>query len=116
MANPHNLKVGQTVVFVPGPYGNHKEERHFAVATIGRKYFTVTPNFNNWRIDLETLWVDGQGYSSPGEIKTSVEAWEAEKQMRLTWKRIRERVGGPIPPHLTQDNLDQLLKQLTKEI
>jgi hypothetical protein len=62
------------------------------ISNIGTKWLSCqyfdeqnSCTYGKLRIDIETLWVDGGGYSSPGQAYVSKEEYEAEYLLNLAW-------------------------------
>ena len=53
------------------------------------------------RIDIDTLKVDGKGYSSPGRCYLSREDYEMELQVSIDWGNFILRLPVTPPPGVT---------------
>ena len=89
----------------------HKEEE-FTITTVGRKWAPL--DRNNWRLKIETMWIDGRGYSSPGRCWLSREDWLKEKERRDQWKIFRDLVMAKyaVPDHLATEEIYQMCGQV----
>lgn len=107
MSNPHNLKVGQKLWFV-GARG-FRNEYEVEIINVGRVYASIS---RAGRIFLDTLLVDGGGYSSPGRCYLSRDAWDAEKSRDLAWANIRSAISQQ---HSTPKDFDPIkLAEISK--
>lgn len=112
MANPHNIKVGQELWFVPTRYGSKKREHALTVTKVGRVWAEVTGGHVGWRFDLETLQIDGKDYTSPGTVYLNKEVWFAENGRQSLRTRIRHIAEGGIRNHITTEQLKAILEIL----
>lgn len=106
------LTVGQELWYVP-------EDRRFVgqahavrITKIGRKWAEVGRGLG--RVNIETLWVDGGNYSSPGRCWLSREAWEAETIRQEAWSRLKEVVGRmwAAPDNISEADIRQITERL----
>lgn len=87
------IKPGDKLWFVPKDHWAGPN-RFVEVEKVGRKwgYFP-----RNYRFDVNTLDVDGRGYSVPGHLYRDRDAWEARRRADYAWDRvtwhIRNRTG-----------------------
>lgn len=92
------LKVGDKLWRVAGDYGRPPVlGRPATVAKIGRKWATLD-GWQNERIDLETLVIDGGQYSSPGRCYHSRVAYENERLLKKHWEDFVSRLARSSPP------------------
>ena len=108
MSNPHNIKPGQELWFVPARYCNDRKEYAVTVAKVGRAWATVS-NGPNCRFDLETLEFDTGGYNSPGCVYLSQEQWLLEKKRQLIWLNIGHATSRRLPDHVSVEQLEKFL-------
>lgn len=83
------LTVGQQLYYVPSQ--RRAEPGFVTVTKVGRKWAEIGPNR---RVNMETMALDGGGYSSPGTCYLSKEEHDAEVELRDTWARFRELMDG----------------------
>lgn len=81
------LTVGQELWYVPADARDRGRSCTVRVRSIGRKWAQV----DGWlgQINIETWFVDGGGYSSPGRCWLNREAWEAEQRRLAAWDELR---------------------------
>lgn len=76
------------------------------VVKVGRKWATL--NRYHGRIDLETLSVDGGGYSSPARCYLSREVYELERSTEIEWAKLKsELLYKSRPADVTIENIKQ---------
>jgi hypothetical protein len=81
-----DLKVGQTLWYVPNNYGRHPQQgRTVTVEKVGRKWAYID---HNERVDIKTMWVDGGQYSSPGKCYPSKEAYDNMVACQTEWSGL----------------------------
>jgi hypothetical protein len=106
------LTVGQVLLFVPadnrwsGPY-------EVTVEKVGRRWATMSRGCG--RVDINTLIVDGAGYSSPGRCYLSREEWESRRRADAAWKalcRHMERARWKAPDHLNAADIAKAAEAL----
>lgn len=73
MANPHNLKIGQRLWYVPS--NRKKEQAEVVIEKLGHKWFTLVSK-HYVRYDVETLGSDTH-YGAKDCLHLSREAYEA---------------------------------------
>jgi hypothetical protein len=86
------LTVGQKLWFVP--YQRRVEAHEVIVEKVGRKWASI----GYYRINIDTLKVDGGQYSSPGACYLSKEAYEAEIKLNQEWDAFRRLVDANYAP------------------
>ena len=79
------VTVGQRLLYVPAQ--NRGPPREVTVTRVGRKWFEANGVYS--RISIETLWVDGGQYGSPGRCWLSAESYEAEKSRQAAWSEFK---------------------------
>lgn len=97
------LQVGQKLWFVPNdrrscaPY-------EVTVEKIGRKWASIG---RRGRINLETLAVDGGGYSSPGQCYEDRAVYEAKVALQAAWSSFQNKVRHQwrVPDGVTMDTI-----------
>jgi len=105
------LSVGQTLWFVPSHSWNG-QPCSVTVQRIGRRWAYITGGSGNDRIDIETLALDGRGYSSPGRCWRWRGAWEHEEKRRAAWRELVSRLSHHPPDHLTLDDIKKIAAQV----
>lgn len=106
--NPHNLYVGQQLWCELSE--RRGGDRFVTITKLGNKWATLEGH-RPYRIDLETLWIDGQGYTSPGRCWLDKEARETERVTDEAWKSLLPQFGGYSanrPPHVTLTIIEQI--------
>jgi hypothetical protein len=113
MSNPYKLKPGDTLVAARTDGTLYAGQ--WTIRSVGRKW-AVIDSPRSRRVDLETLEIDGGGYSSPGRCYLSPEHYEREMQRLALWKQLREYVNtfNP-PPSMTLERLEGILGALRGE-
>ena len=106
MSNPHNLQVGQKLYF---PGSKFARERELTITWIGRIW--ATTERDRERLNLETLYIDGGAYSSPGRVWLSKAEWDAYANVQLAWNNLHARLrqqGYHCPEGMTLQAIDQI--------
>jgi len=87
------FEAGQKLWFVPAQKYNG-EPKEVEIARVGRKWLILSSHNmrHGSRVDMNNLYLDGHGYSSPGRCYLSKETWEAEQKMESTWYEFKELV------------------------
>ena len=99
MKNPHNLKVGDTLFHVPNHYyGREAPGAEVTITKVGRKWAHVGVGWGAGKVHIETLCVDGGGYSSPGRCYLSSGHYEAHMALDSAWRTFAERVNVHAKP------------------
>lgn len=83
------LVEGQELWFVPQQRYLGKP-RFVTVTKVGRVWAQISEG--GYRINKDTLAVDGQGFTSPGKCYASRELYEAETQRQETWSDLRRKI------------------------
>lgn len=116
MPNPYNLTIGQKLWYVPGDT-HFDRPREYEIVKIGRQWAQLGADgqaYREFRADLETLAIDGHGYSSPGRCYLSLEAYEAEVGLSVAWRSFQrdiERMRAA-DPQITIENIAAARKVL----
>lgn len=86
------LKIGDKLWYVPGSrYGKPHEA---TVSKVGRIWFELSDaTFSNARFSIETLCLDGRGYSMTGRCYRSRDEYEAEVALHSAWVRFRKIIS-----------------------
>jgi hypothetical protein len=86
------LTVGQELWFVPGGRRYARQARDVRVIKIGRKWAYL--DYSNYRIDKDTLYVDGGDYISPGRCYLGKDLWEREQERSELWNALWRALHG----------------------
>ena len=108
MSNPYKLKPGDLLYCV---WYRNKDGHCASVKSVGRKWANL--ELGKYRVSLQTLEIDGGGYSSPGRCYLSIEHHEQEQKRRELWRQLREYLNtfNP-PPSMTLERLEGILGAL----
>jgi hypothetical protein len=110
-----NLTVGQELLFVSGR--RYIATQTVTIKTIGRCWAKLS---NGYRIDIDTLDVDGgPGFNSPGRCWLSQHDYEQHTACAKAWDELKKFVRDrwAIPPGISLDGIMQaqaLLGMLTE--
>jgi hypothetical protein len=96
------LAVGQRLWYVPNRRGTAHEVE---IVKIGRKWAELNEGCPRYRIDMETLSVDGRGFSSPGRCHLDREAYEMDQMTRLAWHNVQNQMSRRGPGSATLENI-----------
>lgn len=83
------FKVGQKLIFVHSD-ARLRKPYEITIQKIGRKWLYTQTH----RVDCETLFVDGKGYSSPGRCYLTIEAWHQADRLSRTWVAFRKELNN----------------------
>ena len=109
MSNPYNLKPGDWV-YVARRNGTGAPEK---IVKVGRKWATLD---GDYRVNLETLEIDGQWSTIRERCYVSVEHYEQERKRLALWRQLREYVATFNPPaSMTVERLEGILGALRPE-
>ena len=108
------LTVGQELYYVPADRRYLHQAKTVQVKKVGRKWAEV----DAWlgRVNIETLFVDGGGYASPGRCWLDKEAWEAEERRRQAWAELREIANSYRVPDISEDAIRGVIRVLSANI
>ena len=109
--NPHGLTVGRELFLV-------LNRRHLpggkpvTVTAVGRKWAEI--DHGKHRINIQTLYVDGGGYSSPGRCYLSEQEWKDNVLRKDAWGSLRQKIERmyTLPADLTIQKMDQIAELL----
>lgn len=110
MSETVKLFSGQQLYFVPS---NGRDKPYWiTINRVGNKWATVSRGL---RVNVDTLWVDGGKYASPGRCWYSVEAHEAEVRREGAWRALQNvvRYGGP-PETLDESQILGMIKLINQ--
>jgi len=113
-----NYQVGDTLYYVPDHSVRRSGTPHFVtIDKVGRTWLTVSNKMNQRRINKETLYADGQGYSSPGRCyRTESEYNESIQRIKL-WCEIKNIVNALSNfDHLSLEDMQMIHDKLSKEV
>lgn len=77
------LQVGQKLFYVSSSRWRTNPTRWLAITKVGRKWAYLE---NGDRVYVETLFVDGAGYSTPGRCYLTEEEYQKEKHKTECWR------------------------------
>jgi hypothetical protein len=100
----HKLTVGQTLLFEAAPHSNSRGRGTVTVTAAGRKWAEIE-GFCTGRISLDTLEVDGRGYSSPGRCYLSKEDWMMTEGRNRAWDALRSSLQRSPADEVTCDKI-----------
>ena len=108
-----DLSVGQKLWFVPDRHFG--QPREVTVLKIGRKWAAISERGD--RIDIETLVVDGKGYSSPGRCYRSREGYETIAAANAAWDALMRDLRNTYqrPRGLTVEDIEQARRILLQQ-
>lgn len=101
------LKEGQQLWFVGASLGNYRGcSGAVTVTKVGRKWAELSGQgdllgLRRSRLDVSTLLVDGQGYSSPGRCYASRQDWLNIEGPKLAWAQLRQHLMNQTPEELS---------------
>lgn len=93
------MKVGDKVWYQPTSKrcgGGEGVGYPITITAVGRKW--AETDKRNARFNLSTGYVDGKGYSSPGRVWPSKEAYELHRDLVKAWDLLRDRVAANWSP------------------
>lgn len=98
------LIVGQELWFSPEDRRGGAKGYPVRVIQVGRKWAKLD---GSGRVNMETMWIDGEGYSSPGRCWLSQEAWLAEEARQKAWSDLRKIVDRKYqaPDDISEQNI-----------
>ena len=109
MSDDKNLKVGQKLWYV------HNDSRvkpfEVDIFKIGRKWAYIDA-FDEDRIDIKTLEVDGGHYSSPGQCYLSEDEYKQVIVLDSIWDKFRSRINRCGAPKCKIDDIREAAKIL----
>lgn len=125
---PKDFKVGQELWYVGNRHRRDTEECKHTVIHIGRKWITTVPTewmdaerqipeWHKERFDPATMLADGRGYTYPGQFWLSQEAYKHQLEVDDAWLAVKKLCSafGPMPEHLTLNDLQGILDILNNE-
>lgn len=106
-----SLTAGQKLFYVPTRRPENAHE--VTITKVGRKWAQVLEL--RYRIDVNTLAVDGGQWISPGQCYYSRELYEEHLELRRAWDELIALMRnwyGPPPAHLGLRGIRQMLAML----
>lgn len=91
------LTLGQKLWLAPAH--SRRGAYEVEVTKIGRRWAELSGN--NGRVDMETLWLDGGEYSSPGRCWLSREEYEDYRAADIAWNALFYQQHRSRPPSVT---------------
>lgn len=114
--NEHNIVVGEKVFYQI--YTNRRESTlaPVVISKVGRKWVHFNNGWHQHKADISSLVVDGNGYTSPGRLWLSVEAYETHQEVQSEWSELRFRLERmyKYPEGMTPEKI-QKIKELIGE-
>jgi hypothetical protein len=105
-------EVGQKVFIVGGFYGRKPYFSEGIITKIGRKWAYL----DGWRkksFNMETGWIDGGQYTSPGRVYSSQSEYEKEEGLREAWQKLSYQLNHcPQPESITHEKIKQIRELL----
>jgi len=109
MAEKTSWHVGQSIVLISDAYRGNVHIWPTTITKIGKSkgYYELHGRTGSFFLDGGAM--DGGKYSSPGRVWPSVEAYEAEKELRELWKDMISRLPAySRPKHITKEHIEQI--------
>lgn len=105
------FKADQELYFVP----TYSEPKIVTITKVGRKFLTVKLVSREYRVYIDTLIVDGNGYNSPGRCYLSKEEYDKQKYHKDLWESIKHKFDTyNLPNWATVDNLSKIKELIEK--
>ena len=105
------FKADQELYFVP----TYSEPKIVTITKVGRKFLTVKLVSREYRVYIDTLIVDGNGYNSPGRCYLSKEEHDKQRYVKDLWDSIRDKFNTfSLPDWATVDNLSKIKELIEK--
>lgn len=100
--------------------GLGKEPIPCIISKIGRRWINIVDgrvgiNLDRGRFDAETQALDGNGYSSPGQVYASLDELEEETEAGRLWVELIRAASGSRPAHLTSADIAAMLATIKNE-
>ena len=105
------LEVGQELWYAPND--TRYEAKAVTVTKVGRKWATLD-NYN--RVDMETMEIDGGGYSSPGTCYLDRKVYEEQCRADKLLTKFYRKLGYYVKQGVTAEDILQAAKLLRIEI
>lgn len=109
------LKVGQKLWFVPCGLRKRRDPCEVAVVKVGRKWVTLDIGNPPYRMAKGEMYVDGNGYTSPGSCYLSREEYEAEVALRSAWRDLVTWISASPPEGITLDKIAEIKRLIGDE-
>lgn len=109
------LKAGDTLIWVSGLDNAKGDTKNVVIEKVGRKWATIVDSWRGWKIDINTLKVDGRGFGycfrSEEELSAAVDAHYRERAANSAWEKFIRlaRNSWRKPDHLTQESILQAM-------
>lgn len=106
------LEVGQKLWLVLSRNSSHQQE--VTVTKVGRKWATLDHGYRPYRIDKESMEVDGGQYMSPGRCHLSRDEYERAKKRGDDWSSLLSAIRNrwSPPPRATSESIAEARKLL----
>ena len=93
------IEPGQRLYYVPRKRDG--KPQWLTVTSVGRRWATCGEGYDTIRVDIDTMQVDGRGYSSPGRCYLSEAEHSNDVRRKELWDQIREAtLYSGVPKHL----------------
>lgn len=107
------LQVGQTLWYVNSDR-RRGEPCEVRVKKVGRKWAELEPAWIG-RVNIETLWIDGGQYASPGRCYYDREQHAREVRVNELWRDLRNRMPYSPPTGMTENEIATLRARILKD-
>lgn len=90
--------------------------REVSVVKVGRKWAEI--DIRGYRIDKDSLFIDGHGYTSPGRCYLSRDEFEASDMLEKSWSQIRGFIDRQyrVPDGLTLEKVQEIARLLCIDV
>lgn len=113
------IKPGDTLIWISSLDNAKGYRKDVVIEKVGRKWATIVDSWNGWKVDINTLKVEGnRGYGycfrSEEELSAAVDAFYQEKAAHAAWEKLQRKVRDSWrkPDHLTEEVILQAMKIL----
>lgn len=102
------LSIGDTLWLVIGDeWKKNKHQAPAKVVKVGRKWADL--DYGRYRVDMETMRLDGAGYTSPGKCYVSQSHYEQELAANKAWDYIAARISPSCrPEHVDLEDIKSI--------
>lgn len=109
------LKVGQSLWFVPNGISRRGDPREVTVIKVGHKWVTLDIGNPPYRMAKGEMSVDGKGYMSPGRCYLSREEYESEVAVLAAWCDLVTLINTRSPDGMTLEKIKEIKSLLFGE-
>ena len=113
------MKVGDTLFMkLTRRSGHHRDEsKPVTVTKVGRKWATLDyPSRKPYRVDIDTMQVDGAGYSSPGRCWLSELDCRSHEAAQRAQSELSRRLSYSPPVGVTEADIREAARLLRVEL